>query len=136
MNRGRTTCALLADKHTAFVDGLRGLLQETFDAVFVVADARSLHLGTECLQPTVIVVDLPLAEGDVAGLIQRVRQTSPKSKLIALSVHDEPAVVTAVMSAGADCVVFKHWVARDLLRAIDTALEGKTFVTPDIGLAS
>ena len=71
--------------------------------------------------------------GDVAGLIRQLRTSSPVSKIIALTLHIEPTVADAILSAGADGVVLKHFIARDLLAAVDLALEGDRFVTPDVG---
>jgi DNA-binding NarL/FixJ family response regulator len=71
-------------------------LETAFDTIFTVADAGSLVEGTDRLQPTVIVVDLAVANGDFADLIRRLRKSSPASKVIALSVHNDPAVVDAL----------------------------------------
>jgi DNA-binding NarL/FixJ family response regulator len=98
-----------------------------------VADAGSLVEGTDRLQPTVIVVDLAVANGDFAGLIRRLRKSSPASKVIALSVNNDPAVIDALLSAGADGVVLKHMIAGDLMVAIDKTLEGGSFGIPDTG---
>jgi DNA-binding NarL/FixJ family response regulator len=132
MNPQRKSCALLADKHTRYIEGVRGLLETEFDTVFTVADTSSLKEGTDRLQPAVIVVDLSFAKGDFAGMISQIRSSSPASIVIALTVHREPAVVDAMLAAGAHGVVLKHYIARDLLAAIDVALEGDRFVTPDI----
>ena len=132
MNPQRKSCALLADKHTRYIEGVRGLLETEFDTVFTVADADSLKEGTDRLQPTVIVVDLSFATGDFAGMISQIRSSSPASKVIALTVHPEPAVVDAMLSAGAHGVVLKHNIARDLLTAIDVTLEGDKFVAPGV----
>lgn len=133
MNLGQKSCALLADKHTACIEGVRGLLETAFDTIFTVADADSLREGTDRLQPTVIVVDVPVATGDFAGLIGQLRRSSPASKVIALTVHNEPAAADAMLSAGAHGVVLKQFIARDLLAAVDVALEDGRFVTPDVG---
>ncbi len=132
MNPRQKSCALLADEHTSYIEGVRGLLETEFDTIFTVADPGSLMEGTDRLQPAVIVVDLPLAKGDFTGLIRQLRRSSPVSKIIALTVHTEPAVVDAMLSAGAHGVVLKHFIARDLLAAIDVVLEGDRFVTPDV----
>lgn len=112
---------------------MRGLLETAFDTIFTVADAGSLVEGTDRLQPTVIVVDLAVANGDFADLIRRLRKSSPASKVIALSVHNDPAVVDALLAAGADGVVLKHMIAGDLMVAIDKTLEGDSFGMPDAG---
>ena len=133
MNPRQKSCALLADEHTRYIEGVRGLLETEFDTIFTVADPGSLMEGTDRLQPAVIVVDLPLAKGDLTGLIRQLRRSSPVSKFIALTVHTEPAVVDAMLSAGAHAVVLKHFIARDLLAAVDVVLQGDRFVTPDVG---
>jgi len=132
MNLRQKSCALLADEHTRYIEGVRGLLETEFDTIFTVADPGSLMEGTDRLQPAVIIVDLPLAKGDLTGLIRQLRRSSLLSKIIALTVHTEPAVVDAILSAGAHGVVLKHFIARDLLAAIDMVLEGDRFVTPDV----
>ena len=132
MNPRQKSCALLADEHTRYIEGVRGLLETEFDTIFTVADPGSLVQGTDRLQPAVIVVDLPLAKGDFAGLIRQLRRSSPVSKIVALTVHTESAVVDAMLSAGAHGVVLKHFIARDLLAAIDVVLQGDRFVTPDV----
>ena len=133
MNLRQKSCALLADQHTRYVEGVRGLLETAFDTIFTVADADSLIEGTDRLRPTVIVVDLSFARGDFTSLIRQLRRSSPVSKIIVLTVHNEPAVVDAMLSAGAHGVVLKHFIARDLLAAVDVVLEGNRFVTPDVG---
>jgi DNA-binding NarL/FixJ family response regulator len=132
MNPRQKSCALLADQHTRYVEGVRGLLETAFDTIFTVADADSLIEGTDRLRPTVIVVDLSFARGDFTSLIRQLRRSSPVSKVIVLTVHNEPAVVDAMLSVGAHGVVLKHFIARDLLAAVDAALEGDGFVTPDV----
>jgi len=132
MNPQRKSCALLADKHTRYIEGVRGLLETEFDTIFTVADASSLEEGTDRLQPTVIVVDISFATGDFSGMIRQIRSSSPASKVIALTVHREPATLDAMLSAGAHGVVLRHNIARDLLTAIDVTLEGDKFVTPGV----
>jgi hypothetical protein len=60
-NPGQKSCALLANRNTRYLEGVRGLLETAFDTIFTVADAGSLVEGTDRLQPTVIVVDLAVA---------------------------------------------------------------------------
>jgi len=132
MNPRQKSCALLADEHTRYIEGVRGLLETEFDTIFTVADPGSLMEGTDRLQPAVIIVDLPLAKGDLTGLIRQLRRSSLFSKIIALTVRAEPAVADAMLSAGAHGVVLKHFIARDLLTAIDMVLEGNKFVTLDV----
>lgn len=125
-----STCVLLADKHTRFIDGVRGLLQTQFDAVYLVADVHSLTQGTRRLQPTALVVDLSISTDDFTGLLSDLKKASPASALIALTVLQHSPVAALLLDAGADGVVLKRSVGEDLLDAIDAAAHGLKFISP------
>ena len=120
-------CVLLADRHHRLSEGVRGLLDTVFGGVFMVADHASLMEGAQRLSPALVVVDVSLAGGDVADLLQSIRDRAPRAKVLLLSVHDEPAVALAALSAGADGLVFKRSIATDLLPAIDALLAGRHY---------
>jgi two-component system secretion response regulator SsrB len=126
MNPKTVNCVLLADRHHGITEGIRSLLETTFDAVVMVADETSLFESASRLKPTVEIVDLSLARTDSLRWLQHLRTCSPDSKIIVISVHDEPSACRAVMEAGGDAFVLKRRLATDLLPAIDEALAGGT----------
>lgn len=126
------SCVLLADRHYRLLEGVRGLLETAFRTVFMVADEGSLIEGTVRLQPTVVVVDLSLAAGDAAGLLGRLRATAKHTKLLLLTVHDEPTMAQSALVIGADGVVLKRSIATDLLPAVEALLAGMPYVSPGI----
>jgi DNA-binding NarL/FixJ family response regulator len=103
------------------------LLETTFDKVFLVTDRSSLIEGAERLQPTMIVMDLSYAAGNLPELMRELRAQAPTAKLLLLSVHDEPTVITAANAAGADGLVLKRAIGRDLMPAIDALLAGHRY---------
>lgn len=123
-------CVLLADRHHRLSDGVRGLLQTTFDGVFMVADQGSLMAGAQRLAPEFVVVDVSLAQGDIAVLLHSIHAQAPAAKLLLLSVHDEPAVAAAAFAAGADGLVLKRAIATDLLPAVDALRAGRRYISP------
>ncbi len=121
-------CVLLAERHHRLSEGLRGLLETAFKGVFVVADQTSLMEGAQRLAPALVVVDVSLAEGDIADLLHSIRDRAPAAKVLLLSVHDEPTVVAAALAAGADGLVLKRAIATELLPAVDALLAGGRYV--------
>jgi len=119
MPRGPHSCVLLADRHHALVEGVRGLLETAFGTVVMVADKESLQDVAFRLQPDVAVVDVSLARDGGLDWLKAVRATCPGLKVIALSVHDEESVRRAAMQAGADEYVVKRAIVTDLLPAVD-----------------
>ncbi len=125
-------CVLLADRHHGLSEGVRGLLEAAFDSVFMVGDEASLLEGAHRLRPPVVIVDLSLAAGDAQGLLSRVIARSPDSKVVVLTVHDEPSVADAALRAGAHAVVLKRAIATDLLTAITEVVAGRRYASPGL----
>jgi DNA-binding NarL/FixJ family response regulator len=112
-------CALLGNRHDALNEGLRGLLETMFDAVFIAGDGVSLLEGAERLRPDVIVADLALAPSDCLDLIRKLRSRAAEAQLIVITSHEDTNVAVAVRAAGADSVIVKRAIATELLPAID-----------------
>ncbi len=133
MESSNPTCAVLADRHTALADGIRGLLESAFATVYLVADARSLREGAQRLTPGLIVLDLSLAGSGFERLLRKLAKRSPDSRIIVLSLHDEIVVAQKALATGAHGVVLKRCVGRDLMLAIDAVRRGENYVSPDFG---
>jgi two-component system secretion response regulator SsrB len=123
-------CVLLANRHHGLTEGVRGLLESTFDAVVMVADETSLLESAERIKPTVVIVDLSLVRGESVQWLPRLRARCPDMKLILLSVHDQPSVCRLALEAGVDAFVLKRAIATDLLAAVDAVRGGQRYVSP------
>ena len=118
MSEKDLSCVLLADRHQALSEGVRGLLESAFGTVVMVADETSLLEGARRLQPDVAVVDLSLAQHSGLDWLRALRVHCPDLRVVVLSVHDEQSVRQAALDAGADAFVLKRAIATDLLSAI------------------
>jgi DNA-binding NarL/FixJ family response regulator len=98
--RKEISCVLLAEPHHGLAEGTRALLATRFDAVVMVADEVSLLETAARLKPALLLVDVALARRNVAGLIARLKENSPGSKVMVLSVQNEPTVARAVYESG------------------------------------
>lgn len=95
----------------------------------MVTDQDSLMEGTRKLLPALVIADVSLAQGDIRHLLQSLRECAPLTRVLLLSVHDEPTVVEAAFAAGADGLVLKRSIADDLLPAVDAVLAGRRFAS-------
>jgi two-component system secretion response regulator SsrB len=125
-------CVLLADRHHGLSEGVRGLLETAFGTIFMVADEASLLDGVNRLAPSVTIVDLALADGEWLRLLRTLRERSPASKLIVLSLYDELSVVRAAMGAGVDAFVLKRALATDMLDAVAAVLSDRSYISPGV----
>jgi len=128
------SCVLLADRHHQLIESVRDMLEADFSTLFIVADENSLTEGVARLQPRVVIVDLSLVSSRLPELLHQIRSSSPHTKLLLLSVHEQSSVARWALEAGADGVVLTRSVAADLHPAIDAVMEERSFVSPEIGL--
>ena len=129
MKQGRV---LLADSHLPMLQGVRSLLESRFAAVVMVADEQSLLDSIERLVPDLVIVDLSMPVKEGTNVVRQLMDRFPRIRLIALSVHDEPAVATQLRSAGLAGFVLKRTAAIDLIPAVEAVLRGGSFVSPAV----
>ena len=123
---------ILADRHQGMLEGIRGLLEAMFETVVMVADKASLFDTAEKIKPDLAVVDLSLLVSSEINIARQLKDKYPDLKIIILSVHDEPTVVSEIMNSGVSGFVLKRSAASDLFSAVDEVLGDKTFVSPSL----
>jgi DNA-binding NarL/FixJ family response regulator len=124
-------CVLLADNHLNMLAGARSLLKELFSVVVMVADEASLFEAVRQMEPDVVVVNLSLPVTGNKNIMPQLSSRYPGLKIIVLSVHDEPAAVQAAFAAEVSGLVLTRTGATDLIEAVRTVLEGRTYISPD-----
>lgn len=105
------------------------LLATRFDTVVMVADESSLLETAGRMRPEVLLVDLIFANKDVARMISRLRESSPGSKVIVVTIHDESVVARAVLASGADGFLVKCRLGTELIPAVEAVLRGERYVS-------
>lgn len=127
MKKGKV---LLADIHQNMLAGVRSVLENMFEKVFMVADEASLLDAAEMIKPDLIIADLSLPVTSEINIARRLNKNFPEIKLIILSVHDESSAVNECMEAGAKGFVLKRTAVNDLVPAIEAVLQNDSYVSP------
>jgi len=124
--------AILADDHKILLEAFRKLLEPQFEVVATVSDGRALLDSAANLKPDVIVLDIgmPLLNGLEAG--RQLKSKMPAVKLIFLTMHEDPDLAIEAVRAGGSGYLLKTSASSELLHAIQEALRGKTYITPQI----
>ena len=125
---------LLADDHAMLRAGLRMLINAQPD-MEVVGEASSgeeaLRLARE-VTPDVVLMDLTMpGAGGIAATAQ-LRRQCPKARVLALTMHDDPAYLRSVLAAGASGYLVKQAADSELLSAIRITHRGETFLAPSL----
>jgi DNA-binding NarL/FixJ family response regulator len=121
---------LVADDNPPFLQKLTSLLAVEFDVAATAADGRSaLDLIHTC-KPDLVVLDLGLPELNGLEVTREMAKCSRNPPVVICSVETDPQVVEGARQAGALAYVFKVRVEKDLIQAVKSAIQGKTFVSP------
>lgn len=104
---------------------------EAGDGVEVVDKAREL-------QPDVVLMDLTMPGPPSGDVIRQVLRASPKTRVLVLTMHDDPAYLASALAAGAAGYVVKKVADSELLSAIRAVHRGRQFVdlTQSLGSTS
>lgn len=129
---------LLADDHTIIRSGLRLLLEQQPDFK-VVAEAND---GREAVQlaaqhhPNIAILDIGMPQ---LNGIEATRQISSAdtgkdshTQVVILSMHSDEGYVLRALKAGARAYILKNSADADLIRAVRSVADGKSFFSPAI----
>lgn len=123
---------LLADDHRLVAEGLRSMLEPHFEVVGIVADGRELLTAAGTLGPDVIVLDISMPSLNGIDAVRQLRATGSPAKVVFLTMHREVTYAVRALEAGASGFVLKHSAASELITAIQEALQGGTYIAPQI----
>ena len=111
---------LLADDHEIVRQGLASLLSEenTIEIVGEAANGREAVNLAHRLRPDVVIMDvsMPLMSGDEAA--RQIKQDLPQTRIISLSMFEDPELREKMYHAGAENYVLKTVPFEELLAAI------------------
>jgi two-component system response regulator NreC len=126
---------LLADDHAVLRSGLRLLIddQPDMEVVAEAGDGREAIRKTAEAKPDVVLLDLTMPRTNAMETIRHVARTRPRTKVVVLTMHEQPAYAQAAVAAGAAGYVVKRVADTELLSAIRAVSQGRRFVDPALG---
>jgi two-component system response regulator NreC len=124
----------LVDDHAIVREGLKRVLEIQSDLELVGEAADGIEALVEIgkLEPDIALIDLsmPLLSG--IDVTRRLVKSSPRVRVIALTVHESEGYVCEFLKAGAYGYLLKRATTDELLRAVRTVGGGGTYVDPRV----
>ena len=132
MSAGHRPRVLLCDDHLLVAEALKSLLTPEFDLVGVVEDGRALVEAAGRLRPDVIVADVTMPHLNGIDALVQLRQSGDRVPVVFLTMHRDVTFARRALEAGASAFVLKHSAPAELVLAIRAALDGRTYLTPQL----
>jgi DNA-binding NarL/FixJ family response regulator len=127
---------VLADDHVLVRQGLKSLLErEGFQVVAEASDGQEAVRHVESLEPDIAVMDISMPTLNGLNAAREISRSSPKTKTILLTQHDEGQYIREALEAGVKGYVLKNQVASDLLLAIREVSRGQVYLSPGVSSA-
>ena len=126
---------VLADDHRVVRSGLRLLLQGEpgMHVVGETGDIPGVLLMVELRKPDVLVLDLNMPGRRSLPAIPEIHAASPATRVVVLTMQDDPAFAREALQIGASAYVLKEAADEELVRAVRTAAGGGTYLNPELG---
>jgi len=132
MNEKKTV--FIAEDHQLFRDGLKAMLASK-EVLEVIGEARD---GLEAIhsikkkQPDLLLLDLSMPRLSGISVIKELRRQFPDMRILVLTIHESDQYVIETFEAGANGYCIKDASRDELLLAINSVLNGKTYISPGI----
>lgn len=110
------------------LEAVTHMLQNEFQVVGALAEARAIIDQVPKLKPDVVVLDISMGDMNGFEVTRLLRNELCESKIIFLTVHEELEFIRAAFDAGASGYVFKSRMNTDLRSAINAALDHRVFI--------
>ncbi|MFP6627563.1 MAG: response regulator transcription factor [Myxococcota bacterium] len=128
------TSILIVDSQQLVREGLRAILASNSDLEVIgdVADGRSAVTLASQEQPDVVIIEGQLPRLSGIEAIRQIREESPQTACIVLWSLQGSTQVRQALLAGAAGFVSKDSSAEDLVEAVHTVCQGRSYLAPTV----
>lgn len=123
---------LIADDHAVLQAGLESMLNAQPDMLVVGAanDGFACIRQAAALRPDIILLDINMPNCNGLEALDKLRTQAAESKVVVLTMHDDPLYLRQVMRSGAAGFVLKQAAGDELLAAIRAVQQGGVYLHP------
>ena len=125
---------VFADDHAIFRQGLSRLLHTWPEGQVEgeAADGVEAWRLIQTLQPEVAILDIEMPLLGGIEILEKIRQGGLSTRVVLLTMHDEPALAFEAESAGAQGYVLKDNTFEELVTAVKKVADGNRYMSPSV----
>ena len=123
---------LIADDHTLFLEGMKKLLEPSCWIIGTATNGQALIAEAEKQRPEVILTDINMPQLNGLEACERLLKKLPDTRIIFVTVNEDVATAEEAIRRGAFGYVLKKSATSELVKAIQTVMVGRLYVTSAI----
>lgn len=126
---------VLVDDHAVVRSGLRLLLNnhDDIEVVGEAGNAKDAIFRARALKPDVILLDVVMPGESGIEVLPKLLKESPDTKVLVLSMQDDPSYVREAFAVGASGYVLKEAADEEVVSAVREIHQGGRYVHPALG---
>ena len=127
--------AVIVDDHAVVRSGIKLLLEreEDIEVVGEAGNAKDAVFRARALKPDVILLDVVMPGESGIEVLPTLLKESPETKILVLSMQDDPRYVREAFAAGAAGYVLKEAADVEVVSAVREIAAGGRYVHPTLG---
>jgi two-component system response regulator NreC len=127
--------AVVVDDHAVVRSGIKLLLdrEEDIEVVGEAGNAKDAIFRARALKPDVILLDVVMPGESGIDVLPKLLKESPDTKVLVLSMQDDPRYVREAFAAGAAGYVLKEAADEEVVAAVREIADGGRYVHPALG---
>lgn len=125
---------MVVDDHQLIIDGMKSLLQDEEDIVFV-GGANTMEEAInqiEGLQVDVVLADISMPDGSGIEMTRKLKELNSKIQVLALTMHEDISMIRKMIDVGASGYILKRTNMNEILEAIRVVAEGGKYLGRDV----
>jgi two-component system response regulator NreC len=126
---------LIVDDHAVVRTGIRLLLaaEDDLEPVGEAGSKREAIFEARSTKPDVVLLDVMMPDGSGLEVIPQLLHEHPETKVLVLSMQDDPRYVREAFAAGASGYVLKEAADVEVVSAVREIASGGRYVHPELG---
>jgi DNA-binding NarL/FixJ family response regulator len=135
MSAKKATKVLIVDDHAVVRSGLHLLLdaEDDIEVVGEAGDVREAVFEARAKKPDVVLMDVVMPGASGIEGVPQVLKEAPTTKVLVLSMQDDPRYVREAFTAGASGYVLKEAADSEVVAAVREVAAGGQYVHPALG---
>ncbi len=124
---------IIADDHQMFVEALSNLLNNSmarsFKVVATTPTGEDVAMLLRRWKPHLLILDMNMPIKDGLAVLVEIKDKYPDTRIIILTMYDDPKLLKETMNLGAHAYVLKTDGFRQLLDAVNSVLDNTLYVS-------
>lgn len=125
---------VIADDHSIVLEAYRQLLEPEFTVVGTASNGQELLEVAPKLSPDVVLLDISMPTLNGLDVARQLKATLPQTKLIFVTMLDEPFYISEAFELGASAYVLKQSASTELLSALSAVLKNRRYISPQLSV--